>query len=114
MDRLYAEGRIEMPKKEGGRPQLRRFLDEMPGVPVGSIWSDINPVNSQGTEDTGYDTQKPEALLTRIIHASSNEGDLVGDFFCGSGTTLAVAEKLGRKWIGCDWAVSLSTPPANG
>jgi adenine-specific DNA-methyltransferase len=102
MDRLYAEGRIEMPKKEGGRPQLRRFLDEMPGVPIGSIWTDINPVNSQAKEDTGYDTQKPEALLTRVLIASSNPGDLVADFFCGSGTTLAVAEKLGRKWIGCD------------
>src|ERR1019366_8198503 len=97
-----AEGRIEMPKKEGGRPQLRRFLDEMPGVPIGTIWSDINPVNSQALEDTGYDTQKPETLLTRIIQSSSNPGDLVADFFCGSGTTLAVAEKLGRKWIGCD------------
>ena len=102
MDRLDAEGRIEMPKKEGGRPQLRRFLDEMPGVPIGSIWTDINPVNSQAKEDTGYDTQKPEALLTRVLTASSNPGDLVADFFCGSGTTLAVAEKLGRKWIGCD------------
>lgn len=102
MEKLYADGRIEMPKREGGRPQLRRFLDEMPGVPIGTIWSDINPVNSQALEDTGYDTQKPEALLTRIIVASSNPGDLIADFFCGSGTTLAVAEKLGRKWIGCD------------
>lgn len=102
MEKLYAEGRIEMPKKLGGRPQLRRFLDEMPGVPIGTIWSDINPVNSQALEDTGYDTQKPEALLTRIINASSDPGELIADFFCGSGTTLAVAEKLGRKWIGCD------------
>jgi len=102
MERLYAEGRIELPKKEGGRPQLRRFLDEMPGAPVGTVWADISPVNSQALEDTGYDTQKPEALLERILKASSNEGDLVGDFFCGSGTTMAVAEKLGRRWIGCD------------
>jgi adenine-specific DNA-methyltransferase len=102
MERLHNEGRIEMPKQEGGRPQLRRFLDEMPGVPVGSVWADINPVNSQALEDTGYDTQKPESLLSRIIRASSREGDLVADFFCGSGTTLAVAEKLGRKWIGTD------------
>jgi DNA modification methylase len=102
MERLFAEGRIELPKKEGGRPQLRRFLDKGQGVPVGSIWSEISPVNSQAKEDTGYDTQKPEALLERIIKASSNEGDLVADFFCGSGTTAAVAEKLGRKWIVCD------------
>jgi adenine-specific DNA-methyltransferase len=102
MEKLYAEGRIEMPRKEGGRPQLRRFLDEMPGVPVGTVWTDINPVNSQANEDTGYDTQKPESLLERILQTSSDPGDLVADFFCGSGTTLAVAEKLGRKWIGCD------------
>jgi hypothetical protein len=74
----------------------------MPGSPVGTVWSDISPVNSQAIEDTGYDTQKSEALLERIIKASSNAGDLVADFFCGSSTTLAVAEKLGRRWIGCD------------
>jgi adenine-specific DNA-methyltransferase len=102
MERLFAEGRIELAKKEGGRPRLRRFLDEMPGVPIGSVWTDVHPVNSQASEDTGYDTQKPEALLERVLRASSKPGDLVADFFCGSGTTLAVAEKLGRKWIGCD------------
>ena len=102
MEKLFAEGRIEMPKKADGRPRLRRFLDESKGVPVGSIWSDISPVNSQAKEDTRYDTQKPEALLERIIKASSHEGDLVADFFCGSGTTAAVAEKLGRKWIATD------------
>jgi len=102
MERLFAEGRIELAKKEGGRPRLKRFLDEMPGIPLGSVWTDIHPVNSQAHEDTSYDTQKPEALLNRIVSASSNEGDLIADFFCGSGTTLAVAEKLGRKWIGCD------------
>ncbi len=102
MEKLYAEGRIELPKKEGGRPQLRRFLDEGKGVPVGTVWADIAPVNSQAKEDTRYDTQKPEALVERILKASSNEGDLVADFFCGSGTTAAVAEKLGRKWIATD------------
>jgi SAM-dependent methyltransferase len=102
MERLFAEGRIELAKKEGGRPRLRRFLDEMPGVPIGSIWTDVHPVNSQASEDTGYDTQKPRALLERVLQASSNPGDLVADFFCGSGTTLAVAEEFGRKWIGCD------------
>ena len=102
MERMHAEGRIELPKKTGGRPQLRRFLDEMPGAPVGSVWADIPPLNSQALDDTGYDTQKPEPLLERIIKTSSNSGSLVADFFCGSGTTLAVAEKLGRRWIGCD------------
>lgn len=102
MEKLYAEGRIELPKKEGGRPQLRRFLDEGKGVPVGTVWADIAPVNSQAKEDTRYATQKPETLVERILKASSNEGDLVADFFCGSGTTAAVAEKLGRKWIVTD------------
>ncbi len=102
MERLFAEGRIELPKKKGGRPQLRRFLDEGEGVPVGTVWSEINPVNSQAKEDTQYATQKPEALLERVIRASSNEGDLVADFFCGSGTTGAVAERLGRRWIMAD------------
>lgn len=102
MERLFAEGRIELPSKEGGRPQLRRFLDQGKGVPVGTVWTSISPVNSQAKEDTRYATQKPEALLERILKASSNEGDLVADFFCGSGTALSVAEKLGRKWIGCD------------
>lgn len=102
MERLFAEGRIELPKKADSRPRLRRFLDEGKGVPVGSVWADISPVNSQAKDDTGYSTQKPEALLERIIKASSNEGDLVADFFCGSGTTAAVAEKLGRKWITTD------------
>jgi len=102
MEKLHAEGRIELPRKEGGRPQLRRFLDEGQGVPVGTVWHDVSPVNSQAKEDTGYATQKPGALLERIIKASSNEGDLVADFFCGSGTTPAIAEKLGRKWIATD------------
>jgi len=66
------------------------------------LWTDIRPVNSQADEDTGYDTQKPASLLTRIIEASSNPGSLVADFFCGSGTTAAVAERLGRRWIACD------------
>ena len=78
------------------------YLDEMEGDIVDSVWSDIPPVNPQASERVNYPTQKPEALLERIIKASSNEGDLVADFFCGSGTTAAVAEKLGRKWIASD------------
>jgi site-specific DNA-methyltransferase (adenine-specific)/adenine-specific DNA-methyltransferase len=74
----------------------------MPGVPVQDIWDDVNAINSQAKEATGYNTQKPEALLARIIRQSSNEGDLVADFFSGSGTTAAVAERLGRKWIVTD------------
>ena len=72
------------------------------GKNPGDVWSDLHPVQGNGLENTGYATQKPESFLERIIKASSNEGDLVADFFCGSGTTLAVAEKLGRKWIGTD------------
>jgi adenine-specific DNA-methyltransferase len=74
----------------------------MPGKPLGDLWTDLPRINSQALEKTGYDTQKPEALLERIIQASSNEGDLVLDAFCGSGTTGAVAERLGRKWIMAD------------
>ena len=90
------------PDNEGGMPRLKRFLDEQKGVPVQSLWDDIFAVNSQAKEDTNYATQKPETLLERIIKVSSNEGDLVADFFCGSGTTAAVAEKLERKWICTD------------
>ncbi|MBK9502646.1 MAG: site-specific DNA-methyltransferase [Leptospiraceae bacterium] len=78
------------------------YLDQVPGDIVDSIWDDIPPVNPVATDRWNYQTQKPEALLERIIKASSNEGSLVADFFCGSGTTLAVAEKLGRRWIGAD------------
>ncbi|MBM3883137.1 MAG: site-specific DNA-methyltransferase [Verrucomicrobia bacterium] len=100
MDALFAQGRVVF--TSGKMPRMKLYLDEMPGVPVSDLWNDVNPVNSQALEATDYATQKPEALLERILKASSNEGDLVADFFCGSGTTLAVAEKLGRKWIGAD------------
>ena len=101
MQRLYDEGRIIQPS-EGAVPRYKRYLDEMPGVPIQDIWDDVNAVNSQAKEAEGYATQKPESLLERIIKTSSNEGDLVADFFVGSGTTAAVAEKLGRKWIATD------------
>lgn len=86
---------------QAGVPKLKRYLDESLGVPLSDLWVDI-PMLKGGLEDTGYDTQKPEGLLERIISTSSNEGDLVADLFGGSGTTLAVAEKLGRRWIGVD------------
>jgi len=85
-----------------GNPRYKRYLEDMKGPALQSIWDDVLPVNSQATERIGYPTQKPEALLERIIKASSNENDIVADIFSGSGTTLAVAEKLGRKWIGSD------------
>ncbi len=101
MQDLIAEGRIIQPSP-GSVPRFKRYLDEMPGLPVQDIWSDVNAINSQAIEAVGYATQKPESLLERVINIASNPGDLVADFFCGSGTTLAVAEKLGRKWIGAD------------
>jgi site-specific DNA-methyltransferase (adenine-specific)/adenine-specific DNA-methyltransferase len=101
MQKLYEQGRIVQPS-EGSVPRYKRYLDEMPGVPAQDIWDSLNAVNSQANEALGYATQKPENLLERVIKASSNEGDLVADFFCGSGTTAAVAEKLGRKWIATD------------
>ena len=87
-----------------GLPRLKQYLNEMPGVSLQDLWADIPNVQSgaRSTERIGYPTQKPEALLERILKASSNEGDLVADFFSGSGTTAAVAEKLGRKWIATD------------
>jgi hypothetical protein len=83
-------------------PRYKQYLDEMPGTPITNLWSDLKFIDSWSGEDAGYPTQKPESLLERIIKTSSKPGDLVADFFCGSGTTLAVAEKLGRKWIGGD------------
>ncbi|MBN2702754.1 MAG: hypothetical protein JXR23_00945 [Pontiellaceae bacterium] len=102
MQKMEEDGRLEFPDDKSKRIRRRVFLDELKGKPVQSLWDDVNAVNSQAGEDTRYATQKPEALLDRIIQTSSNEGDLVADFFCGSGTTAAVAEKLGRKWIATD------------
>ncbi|WP_193200610.1 site-specific DNA-methyltransferase [Nostoc sp. MG11] len=85
-----------------GKQRLIRYLDEEKGEALGDIWTDISEVNSMADERNYFPTQKPEALLKRIIQASSNEGDLVADLFCGSGTTMAVADKLNRRWIGCN------------
>ena len=108
LDEMEAIGRIIWPKKENGVPSFKQYEDEMEGVELQDIWTDISPVASQATERLDYATQKPETLLERIIKSSSNEGDLIADLFCGSGTTAAAAEKLGRRWIGCDlgrWAI---------
>ena len=102
MKQLDAEGRLEFPKKPGGRIQLRRYLDELPGQPVSNLWSDISPINSQAIERLGYPTQKPLALLERIVRISSRENDVVLDAFCGCGTALVAAQKLKRQWIGID------------
>lgn len=102
MAKLDAEGRIWYPDSKKKRPQLKRYLEEMSGVLMGNVWTDIDPINSRAAERLGYPTQKPEALLERIITASSNEGDCVLDPFCGCGTAIAVAQRLKRNWIGID------------
>lgn len=101
MAQLHREGRI-VQTNPGTVPRQKRYLDEMRGVPLQDLWLDINTVQPQSAERLGYETQKPESLLDRIISLSSNPGDLVADFFCGSGTTGAVAERLGRRWIMSD------------
>lgn len=101
MAELVEQGRV-VQTKPGSVPQYKRYLDEMPGVAVGDVFDDVHATNSQAQERLDYPTQKPESLLDRVIKASSNEGDLIADFFAGSGTTAAVAEKLGRKWIATD------------
>ncbi len=101
LERLDTEGRIHWPES-GGWPRYKRYLDEMKGTPLQDVWSDIPPINAKAAERLGYPTQKPETLLERIILASSNEGDVVLDPFCGCGTTIAVAQRLGREWIGID------------
>jgi len=102
MSQLDLEGRIWYPNDKEKRPRLKRYLEEMSGTLIGNVWTDINPINSQAAERLGYPTQKPLALLERIINASSNEGDVVLDPFCGCGTALDAAQKLNRNWIGID------------
>ncbi len=99
IDDMLAKGTIVFTSTQ--MPRVKRYADESK-IPVSALWTDLAVINSQATERVGYPTQKPETLLERIIKASSNEGDLIADFFCGSGTTAAVAEKLGRKWITSD------------
>ena len=101
MQELYEQGRI-VQSKPGGVPAYKRYLDEMPGVPLQDVWDDIFPLGAQAAERLGYPTQKPLSLLERIIQTSSNPGDIVLDPFCGCGTAIAAAQKLERKWIGID------------
>jgi site-specific DNA-methyltransferase (adenine-specific) len=101
MEKAYEDG-IVVQSKPGAVPRLKRYLDEQEGMPVGDTWHDILPIQAASAERLGYPTQKPLALLERIVQASSNEGDLVLDPFCGCGTTIDAAQKLGRRWIGID------------
>ena len=102
MEEMDREGRLYLPADKSKRIQRKRYLDELEGETVDSLWDDIPPINSQAAERLGYPTQKPEALLDRIIEASSNPGDVVLDPFCGCGTTIAVAQQLDRRWVGID------------
>jgi DNA modification methylase len=101
MEKLVEEGRV-VQVKPGAVPAYKRYLDEMPGVPLQDVWTDIRPLASRGKERMGYPTQKPEALIERILASSTNRGDIVLDPFCGCGTTIAVAQQMQRRWIGID------------
>ena len=101
MQAAYDQGLV-IQQRPGAVPRLKRYLDEMSGNPVDTIWDDIKPIQARSAERVGYPTQKPIALLERIIQASSNEGDVVLDPFCGCATALIAAEKLGRQWVGID------------
>jgi site-specific DNA-methyltransferase (adenine-specific) len=101
MQEAYEKG-IVIQTNPGTVPAMKRYLDEQEGTPVDSVWVDIPPIQSQSEERLGYPTQKPLALLERIIEASSNPNDIVLDAFCGCGTALVAAENLGRQWIGVD------------
>lgn len=111
MTRLDSEGRIWYPKHKDGtldtskRPQYKRYKSDMLGGVMGTVWTDIPPINSQAEERLGFPTQKPIALLDRIIQASTNKGDIIFDPFCGCGTTIYSAVKNERNWIGCDIAI---------
>jgi DNA modification methylase len=102
LDQLDEHGYVYWPSKEDGTPRLKWFADDLKGAALSDVWTDIPPISANAQERLGYPTQKPEALLERIIQASSNEGDTVLDPFCGCGTTVQVAQKLNRRWIGID------------
>lgn len=102
LEELEKQGRIYWPPKPGSWPYIKVYLDEMKGVPLLDVWTDIDVINMQAKERLGFPTQKPTALLERIIAASSNPGDVVLDPFCGCGTAVHAAHKLGRHWVGID------------
>jgi DNA modification methylase len=102
LEEYEKQGLLVWPKKTNGLPQLKYYLEDNKGVPVTDFWDDIDLISPSSVESLGYPTQKPEALLERIIQASSNEGDVVLDPFCGCGTAIAVAQRLNRRWIGID------------
>jgi len=102
LDALDAAGRIHWPAKTGGMPRLKQYPEDLPGVPLQDVWTDLRPLHNLAAERLGYPTQKPERLLERVIAASSKKGETVLDPFCGCGTTIAAAQKLHRHWIGID------------
>lgn len=102
LDAYDREGRVLWPNKAGGVPRLKYYKADSPGVPLSDLWDDIDVISSSSSEALGYPTQKPVALLDRIVAASSNPGDVVLDPFCGCGTTIAAAQGLGRRWVGID------------
>lgn len=102
LEELDRAGRLHWPAKANGMPRLKQYPEDLPGIPLQDLFADIPPMHNLSTERLGYPTQKPEALLERIIRASSNEGDTVLDAYCGCGTTVAVAQRLNRRWIGID------------
>lgn len=106
LERLKNEGALIYPKKEGAGYRFKQYQKDLKGKVIETLWLDINMANSMSSERVDYATQKPEALLERIIKASSNEGMLVADFFGGSGVTSAVANKLGRKFVHCDIGIN--------
>ena len=105
LDKMDEQGLIHWPKKAGGMPRGKRFLEDAPGVPLQDIWTDIKPIHNMASDRLGYPTQKPISLLERIILSSTKPDQVVFDPFCGCGTTIYAAARTGRKWIGCDIAI---------
>jgi len=102
LEEFDKQGRIHWPKKADGMPRLKQYIEDLSGIPLQTVWTDIRPLHNLAEERLGYPTQKPLALLDRIVNASSNPNDIVLDAFCGCGTALVAAENLGRQWIGID------------
>lgn len=105
LEKMDAAGLIHWPKKKGGMPQGKRYLEDAPGIPLQDVWTDIKPIHNISDERLGYPTQKPISLLRRIIESSTNKGDVVFDPFCGCGTTIYASHLTERKWVGCDIAI---------